>query len=242
MKKEKVCVILQARMSSTRLPGKVLKPILNQPMLALQLERVKKAKKVDEVIVATSTNAEDDAIDRLCQKLNINCFRGNLYDVLDRYYQAAKKNQAKHIIRLTGDCPLSCPGLIDTILSKHIDTKSEFTSNCEPYTLPSGLDVEIIRFDILEKVWKKASSDHHREHVTAFIREGNDFFKENYNYPKDYTDFRLTVDYFEDLVLVEKIYEHFYASNPDFGFLDIFHFLEKHPEIRKINAMHVDKK
>lgn len=241
MKKEKVCVILQARMSSTRLPGKVLKPILNQPMLALQLERVKKAKKIDEVIVATSTNAEDDAIDRLCQKLNINCFRGNLYDVLDRYYQAAKKNQVKHIVRLTGDCPLSCPGLIDTVITKHLTTKSEYTSNCEPYTLPSGLDVEVVRFDILEKVWQVATMEHHREHVTAYIREGSDFHKENYAYPQDFTDFRLTVDYLEDLELVEKIYEHFYPSNPNFGFLDIFNFLKENPKIRKINAMHVCK-
>ena len=147
MSETRVVGILQARVSSTRLPGKVLKPILGRPMLARQIERLKRCRALDKLVVATSHGVDDDPLARLCQDEGLSCYRGSLDDVLDRYYQCALLNEADHVARLTGDCPLADPALIDSLVEFYLESGADYASNCRPPTLPDGLDAELIRFD-----------------------------------------------------------------------------------------------
>jgi spore coat polysaccharide biosynthesis protein SpsF len=145
-----IIAVLQARLSSSRLPGKVLKPILDQPMLALQIERIKRSQLIDQLVVATSTSPEDEQISKLCQEIEVVSFRGSLDDVLERVYQAAKPYSPTYLVRLTGDCPLCDPELIDQVIQFHVDGNYDYSSNCLIPTYPDGLDVEICRFQCLE--------------------------------------------------------------------------------------------
>jgi spore coat polysaccharide biosynthesis protein SpsF len=154
--KPEIAAILQARVSSTRLPGKVLKPILGVPMILRQIERVRRAKKIDQFIVATSNDRTDDPLADICSNTNIECFRGSLEDVLDRFYHAAKPLNPEHIVRLTGDCPLADPQLIDQLILFHLQGGYDYSSNTVETTYPDGLDVEIFRFSCLELAWKEA--------------------------------------------------------------------------------------
>ncbi len=232
-----ILAILQARMSSTRLPEKVLKPILGQPMLMRQLERVQRSQKIDKVIVATSMDKSDDPIAKLCQSLAITCFRGDLNDVLDRYYQAAKLYPADHIVRLTGDCPLSDPTIIDVVIMQHLAGNYDYTSNTLEPTYPDGLDVEVIRSSCLEKAWRKALLPSHREHVTPYIYSQPDEFKLCAVVSKvNLSHLRWTVDTQTDFDLVSKIYEALYEKNVKFGMSDILNFLKQHPDLETFNT------
>jgi spore coat polysaccharide biosynthesis protein SpsF len=229
-------VILQARLSSTRLPGKVLKNIVNQPMLALQIERVKTAKLIDKIVIATSTEQEDDAIDSLCKKLDIACFRGNLNDVLDRFYQTAKEFPSDHIVRLTGDCPLIEPNIIDQVIALHLEQVSDYTSNCFIPCLPDGLDVEVFTTQALAQSWKQAKKPSEREHVTQYIRNHSEMFTiVNFQYTPDLSMHRWTVDEPSDFKFVKNIYQHLYPSKPNFTMKDILTLLEQQPNLIKIN-------
>jgi len=165
-----ILAILQARVSSTRLPGKVLKPILGMPMLLRQIERVKQAKLIEQLLVATSDDKSDDPIEQLCRENDIACFRGSLDDVLDRFYQAAKPYQPDHIVRLTGDCPLIDPQLIDEVVVFCLSGDYDYVSNAFEPTYPDGLDVEVFRFPCLQQAWEEAELPSEREHVTLFIK------------------------------------------------------------------------
>ncbi|MEJ2445860.1 MAG: glycosyltransferase family protein [Exilibacterium sp.] len=241
-----IVAILQARMSSTRLPGKVLKPLLGQPMLGRQLERIQSSHLIDRLVVATSTDPSDDAIERFCrrsvQMKNFTLYRGSLDDVLDRYYQAAKLQAAKlypatHIVRLTGDCPLADAEVIDAVIVKHLDSGADYTSNCRPPTLPDGLDVEVISAAALSRVWQCAQLPSEREHVTRYIvTHPQDFNIALYRHRKDYSHIRLTVDCPEDFQLVKKIYAELYQKNPTFKLQDVLDLLEKHRDWLRINA------
>ncbi|HUK99984.1 MAG TPA: glycosyltransferase family protein, partial [Nitrospirota bacterium] len=169
--------ILQARVSSTRLPGKVLKPILGRPMLLLQIERIKRATQIDRLILATSADPSDDPVEKLCLEHNISCYRGSLNDVLDRFYQAAMPLHPDHVVRLTGDCPLADPLVIDQVISFHRQGNFDYTSNVVEPSFPDGLDVEIFRFSCLEEAWKEAALPSQREHVTPFIHLQPDRYK-----------------------------------------------------------------
>jgi len=146
-----ILAILQARTSSSRLPGKVLKPILGKPMLLLQIERVRRARKIDKLVVATSNDPSDDGIEALCKQHGIDCFRGSLNDVLDRFYRAALTYNPEHIVRLTGDCPLIDPELVDSIIDMHLEGNYDYTSNAIQMTFPDGLDVEILTIKVLKE-------------------------------------------------------------------------------------------
>jgi spore coat polysaccharide biosynthesis protein SpsF len=232
-----VIAILQARMSSTRLPGKVLKPILGRPMLARQIERLKRCRSLQELVVATSEQADDDPLASLCRDEGVPCFRGSLNDVLDRFYQCARRYEAGHLVRLTGDCPLADPGLIDSLVEFYLQQAVDYASNCRPPTLPDGLDAEVIRFDVLAAAWREAVDPFEREHVAPFIvRRPQRFSIANWKWPVDLSHMRWTVDEPEDLAFVTRIYEALYPTSPDFGIDDVLALLRKQPDLAEINS------
>lgn len=232
-----ILAILQARVSSSRLPGKVLKPILGIPMLARQIERVQRAILIDRLLVATSDNITDDPIEQLCRQSGVECFRGQLNDVLDRFYQAATPIAPKHIVRLTGDCPLCDPGLIDQIIKYHLVGNFDYTSNTVEPTYPDGLDVEIFRFTCLEQAWKEAKLPSQREHVTPFIKLQSERFRIG-SYKNTTTLFHLrwTVDEPLDFELVSKIYEFLYPRNQEFTTQDILALIDNNLELKALNT------
>ena len=232
----KTLAILQARVSSSRLPGKVLKPIMGRPMLALQIERVRRTKKIDQLIIATSTDPSDDQIEMLCQQIDIPCYRGSLNDVLDRFYQAAQTWQSQHIVRLTGDCPLIDPEVIDHVIAFYLNGDYDYASNTVEPTFPDGLDIEIFRFSILEEAWKEACLPSQREHVTPFIHQQPDRYRIGHHKNKeDLSHLRWTVDEPEDFDLINKIYEELYPVKPNFRMADILNLLQRKPELLTIN-------
>ena len=231
-----ILAILQARYSSTRLPGKVLRPILGKTFLELQLERLKRSKKIDNLVVATSTGSSDHRIQQLCEHLKIECFRGSLNNVLDRYYQAAKKYKPSHIVRLTGDCPLTDPIVIDQCIEFYLKGNYDYVSNTVKPSFPDGLDVEIFKYSVLVKTWKSAILPSEKEHVTPFILKNPLQFKiGSFRQLKDYSDYRWTLDEPEDLELITQIFESLYPSKPNFTTEDIFQLLEKKPKLMNIN-------
>lgn len=235
-----ILAILQARVSSSRLPGKVLLPLLGQPMLARQLERVQRATLIDQLLVATSDDPSDDALAALCLANGTPCYRGKLDDVLDRYYQAALPYRPEHIVRLTGDCPVADPAVIDSVIGFYLERGCDHASNGgEPPTFPDGLDVEVFRFSALEAAWREARLGSEREHVTPFIYKHPERFRlAQYKNPVDLSALRWTVDEAADFELVRTIYETLYPGKPNFGTDDILRLLEARPELRTINTQH----
>lgn len=232
-----VLCILQARMSSTRLPGKVLKPILGQPMLARQLERIRRARRIDRVMVATSIEPGDAAIESLCGALGVECFRGSLADVLDRYYQAALRYRPAHVMRLTGDCPLTDPEILDRLVEMHEREGNDYSANVHERTYPDGLDAEVFKFAMLEKAWANGHSALEREHVTPYMyRTGPDCKRGALKDSMDRSSLRWTVDYPEDFVFVSKIFGHLYPVKPTFNTADVHRLLAEQPELSSINS------
>jgi len=229
-----VLAILQARASSSRLPSKVLKPILGRPMLAHQLDRVRRARALDDLIVATSTDSSDDPIEVMCASEQVRCFRGSLDDVLDRFYQAALPERPRAIARLTGDCPLTDPSLIDRVVEFFHSDRFDIAGTSESY--PDGIDVEVVRFDILEHAWRHATKPSDREHVTLFVHRQPDRFRVG-RYPSDVdlSHMRWTVDEPQDFELVKRIYEALYPRNRAFTTKDILALLEAQPELLTLN-------
>ena len=228
--------ILQARTSSTRLPGKVLKQILGRPMLALQLERNLRSKNIDKLVVATSDRPDDQPIADLCEEIGVECFRGSLNDVLDRYYQAALKSKADHIVRLTGDCPVADPVVIDRVIEFYHSGDYDYVSNIFEPTFPHGLDVEVFRFEALKTAWQEATLPAQREHVAPFIWRQPDRFKlANFKHTENLSHHRWTVDEPEDFELITAIYEGLYPTNPEFDMEAIVSFLNDHPDLQNIN-------
>jgi spore coat polysaccharide biosynthesis protein SpsF (cytidylyltransferase family) len=223
-------------MTSSRLPGKVLKPILGRPMLELQIERIMRSKKAEKLVVATSIDDNDDGIETMCNKIGISCFRGSLENVLDRFYQAASLYNPSHLVRLTGDCPLTDPILIDELIDYYLSRRCDYASNCQEPSLPDGLDAEIFSYDALKQTWQEAELPSHIEHVTPFIRSHPERFKIcSYKYHKNLSHLRWVVDEKEDLEFVRKVYEKLYPSNPEFRTEEIVALLEQEPELVKIN-------
>lgn len=234
-----VLAILQARMSSTRLPGKVLKPILGEPMLARQIERVRRAATIDRLVVATSTDTSDDPLATLCAELGVDYFRGSLDDVLDRFCRAAERHPSEHLVRLTGDCPLADPGVIDAVVRFHIDGGFDYSSNTLHPTFPDGLDVEVMRGSALAQAGREASDPFDREHVTPFLYHHPERFRlGSFERSPELSGVRWTVDYPEDYELVRRIYETLYPAKAEFALDDILGLFEKNPDLAKINAGH----
>jgi spore coat polysaccharide biosynthesis protein SpsF len=215
--------ILQARMSSTRLPGKVLMPLAGAPMLTRQIERVRRATKAGRLVVATSSDRSDDPIEALCRDLAIPWFRGSLEDVLGRYRVAARAfGPSDHIVRLTGDCPLTDWRVIDAVIEHHLAEGADYTSNTGKLTFPKGLDVEVFRGKLLEVAAREATDPFEREHVTAFFYRRPERFKiANLECDPPMGELRWTVDTSEDYSFVQGVYEALYAANPAFTSEDV---------------------
>jgi spore coat polysaccharide biosynthesis protein SpsF len=228
--------ILQARMSSTRLPGKVLKLILNKPMLMRQIERIQRSSLIDELIVATSVEKSDDILADICIRNGIKVFRGSLDDVLDRFYQAAKLFNATNIVRLTGDCPLAEPSLIDYIIKSHIDTCADYTSNTIHPTYPDGLDVEVFSYSALKVAWGESNLKSQREHVTPYLYSHPEIFKLNsIEHDHNLSSLRWTVDSQADFDFVEEVYSKLYPTNNFFNMEDVFSLHNQNP-LRNLNS------
>jgi spore coat polysaccharide biosynthesis protein SpsF len=233
----KTVAIVQARMGSTRLPGKVLQDLAGEPMLARVVNRTCRAKTLQEVVIATTTNVVDDVIVKLCEARGWSWFRGSEEDVLDRYYRAAKKYQADFIVRITSDCPLIDPEVIDQVVQEFLERQPEvdYASNTWPRrTFPRGLDTEVMRMDVLERAWREDRNPAWREHVTPYIYRNPDRFRiHNVVSPVDYSAMRWTVDTQEDLAFVRKVYDYF--GHDRFSWREVLKVLEEHPEWVEIN-------
>jgi spore coat polysaccharide biosynthesis protein SpsF len=227
-------------MSSSRLPGKSLMDIDGRPMLEWVIRRVKYSKLIDRVVVATTTDTSDDPIEELCKKLEIAIFRGSMFDVLDRYYQAAKIQHANIIVRVTSDCPLIDPEIIDKTILALVVSQADFACNRLPppmkRTYPIGLDVEVVRFEALERAWKEANLNNEREHVMPYLYDEPGRFKiEKIDHDVDYGSMRWTVDTKEDLEFVRQVYTHL-KGRDDFSWLEVLDLVKSQPELTKINA------
>lgn len=236
-----ICAIIQARYASSRLPGKVLLDIAGQPMLIQVVERTRRAKCLHNLVVATSTDPADDAIAQLCAARGIPCYRGSMHDVLDRFYQAARMAKADIVVRITADCPIIDPEVIDqTIRAFLSEPDLDFAANRLPppwrRTFPIGLDVEICSFTALQRAWQEASLPHQREHVMPYLYEQEGRFRIMLvNHDPDYGSLRWTVDTPEDLELVRLIYSRMGGRN-DFSWQEVLALFAREPELANINA------
>ncbi len=235
----KTIAIIQARMTSTRLPGKVLKEIAGKPMLDWVVGRARRAKTVDEVLVATTIEPADDLIAEHCSRQGYSIYRGSRDDVLDRYYQAAKLHQAGTVVRLTADCPLIDPGLIDQTVQAFYQAGVDFAANRLPppfhRTFPIGLDVEVCSFSALERAWKEAIRTFEREHVMPYLYEEPGRFRVlTLDHDPDYGALRWTVDTPEDLEVVREIFSGF-PGREDFGWEEVIELVERQPELLQGN-------
>lgn len=238
----KGAVVIQARMGSTRLPGKVLCDLAGAPALARQIERVRRVAGIDLVIVATSDLPQDDAIVELCAQIpGIEVFRGSEQDVLSRYMGAVRKYDLSAVVRLTGDCPLIDPQVVSTIWQAFLESPgAAFASNCHPRSFPHGFDCEVASRWAIETADREATDPAHREHVMPFI------WSQPERFPRvnveasgpSYASLRLTLDYPEDLTVIRTIYEGLYPQKPDFTFDDILAFLDTHPNVMAENKKH----
>jgi len=208
-------------------------------MFIRQIERVKRSRLIDRLLVATSIDKTDDPIEHLCLENDIPCFRGSLDDVLDRFYQAARQFEPDHIVRLTGDCPLIDPHLIDEIVTFHLTGDFDYTSNTLEPTYPDGLDVEVFRFSCLEQAWRETNLPLYREHVTLFIWQQAERYKlGSFKSEVDLSNLRWTVDELIDFKLIEKVYETLHPSNAEFTTEDILAFFDQNPELGNVNTHH----
>lgn len=225
--------IIQARMGSTRLPGKVNMPLLGKPMLLRELERVTKAKEVDMWMLATSTNTEDDIVEGIAKSAGLKCFRGSEKDVLDRYYGAAKEAGADIIVRITGDCPLHDPEVIDEVVARFQNGGVDYLG--QPKNYPEGMDTEIFTFAALEASCKEAELPSEREHVTIFIRNHPERFKLDAwsNGDFDHSTMHWSVDTPADFQFAMKVFEQF--GERMFHMHDVIDFMTAHPELLDIN-------
>ena len=232
----KVAAIIQARVGSTRLPNKVLKDLCGKPVLWHVWNRLRQSKTIDEIVIATTTLTEDDAIEKFCSENNISFSRGSSDDVLDRYYNAAKNYSADTIIRITADCPLIDPQVVDKVVDTFLNGNYDYASNCIKRTFPRGFDTEVFSFLTLEKTHLNATQQHEREHVTSFIYTHKDLFSiGSYEDKVDRSFHRWTVDTPEDFLLIEEIYTALYPIKQLFLFEDILKLFDERPELFDIN-------
>lgn len=238
-------IYVQARMGSTRLPGKVMLPVLNKTLLEYLLERLADVKEADTIAILTTTNPADDNIVSFCKERNILCYRGSEENVLERYFEVAKKRKPDAIIRITSDCPLIDPDIVDKTIKAYKENfpSYDYVSNSLEHTFPRGLDVEVFSYTALEETFKNAIREDEKEHVTPYIYRHPEKFKlKNIYSDQDLSSLRLTVDTKEDFKLIRLILEHLYPQKPHFRLRDILELLRNHPNWIEINANIQQKK
>jgi spore coat polysaccharide biosynthesis protein SpsF len=232
--------IVQARYASTRLPGKIFLPLAGEPLLARMVERVRSAKLVGHVVVASTSDPQDDRTEELCREHDIPCFRGHPTDLLDRHYQCARSHSADIVLKIPSDCPLIDPQVIDRVIGAFLSARVDYVSNLHPATYPDGQDVEVMSFHALERAWQEATKDFEREHTTPYIWERPESFSllnVAWETGQDLSmTHRLTIDYPEDYDAIKAVHDHLFAENPRFGLPKIMRLLEEKPEIHAKNA------
>ncbi len=235
MEHKKITVIIQARTQSIRLPNKVLALIENQSLIWHIIKRLKKSEIIEQIILATSSRKEDKKLVEIANNCEILSFVGDENDVLSRFYYAALKFNADPIIRITGDCPLVDPDLLDKMLKLYLENNYDYVSNTITPTYPDGLDIEIFSMDALTKSFKEAKQKSEREHVTPYIwKNPKKFLLHNFENAEDESKFRWCVDEQEDLELIRKIYANF-KPKIVFSFDEVIQFIKSNPNISKIN-------
>jgi spore coat polysaccharide biosynthesis protein SpsF len=224
--------IVQARMGSSRLPGKVLMDLGARTVLARVVHRVRRAALVHDTVVATSSETQDDAVVAECRRLGVKYFRGSERDVLDRYYQCAQAHMATIVVRITADCPLIDKDVVDAVIRSFLENACDYACNTG---YPRGLDVEVLTIEALACAWREASKPYEREHVTPYIYEHPEHFRlRSINADADYSQYRWTVDTLEDLELLRLICARL-AEDEDFGWRDVLRLMRLEPELLKIN-------
>ncbi|MCL5666506.1 MAG: glycosyltransferase family protein [Patescibacteria group bacterium] len=246
MPDKKIGIILQARMGSTRLPGKVMMKIQDKTVISLIVERLRRVKNADEIILATSIDPRNEGVVEEARRLGIGYFRGSEENVLDRLYQASKKFSLDAVVRITGDCPLIDPEVVGKGIDLFIGSKVDIVSNTIKRTFPHGLDFEVFTKDSLEKAWlseKDRLGDGFLAsfvNPTAYIKESGEFKHLDILNGTDLSKIRITLDYLEDLKLIEKIYQELYPVNPCFGLKEVLELLDKKPQLLMINKKYVE--
>ena len=236
-----IVAIIQARMGSSRLPAKVMKDVSGQPMLARVVNRVRRAKMPSKVVIATSTETADVAIAEFCNAYSVPVFCGNELDVLDRYYQAARVHAADVVVRITSDCPLIEPEILDRVVNAFVMAQPDYASNTIVRTFPRGLDVEVVGMKALERAWREAAEAYQRTHVTPYLYQNQKLFRcLNLADELDHSAYRWTVDTPEDLEFVRAVYDQF-ENRDDFSWRDVLAMLGKHPELVALNQ-HIEQK
>lgn len=237
MENNRVVAIAQARMGSTRLPGKALKKVCGIPILGILINRVKASYRLDSICVAIPDTKANDQLADYCKSLNVSVFRGNEQDVLSRFYYAARKLNADIIVRLTADAPLREPEIIDSFVNELITNGFDYVSNTIEPTYPEGLDIEVFTREALGKAFREASLMSEREHVTPYIWKNPSLFKlKNMKYSKDYSHLRWTIDKPEDMVFFDTLFLKSGFNIETAHYKDILKFLDNYPELSAINA------
>lgn len=241
----KILVVIQARTGSSRLPNKVMMPLAGKPLLQRMIERVQLANTPSELVVATTLEPGDNPIRSLCQEIDVNCFSGHATDLLDRHYKAGLDERADVVVKIPSDCPLIDPIVIDRVIQFWMDHSRnyDYVSNLHPATWPDGQDVEVIPMDTLESAWRMAHKDFEREHTTPWIWERPESFRLGNVVSKKGIDLstthRWTIDYPEDYEFLKDIYDNLWSpEDPGFSVDVILDYLDKHPEVYKINRAH----
>jgi spore coat polysaccharide biosynthesis protein SpsF len=234
----KIAATIQARMGSSRLPGKVLMEVLDKPLLYYMVERLRKCKKLDDVILATTTNPKDDVLADFAEKNGLTYYRGSEEDVLSRVLETAQTNGVDIIVETTGDCPLIDPVVVDKVVELYLENDYDYVSNTVKRTFPRGMDTQVFATEKLAEIDSIATDPADREHVSLYFYEVEGRYKLgnlDSNLPEKYWDARLTVDTPEDFQLIREIFERLYPANNNFLLPDIISLLEEHPELMEIN-------
>jgi len=236
-----ILIVIQARTGSSRFPGKVLQPLMGEPLLKRMIERVRKSKFAVKVVVATTWLPSDEIIVSQMVSMGQECFRGHPEDLLDRHYQAALEYNASHIVKIPSDCPLIDPQIIDYVIESYLYTQPDYAGNVFQPTWPDGNDVEIFSFEALKYAYNHSTEKHHREHTTPFIYENAHLFNVLHIHNPEgsyelYKNYRLTLDYPEDYEVIRMTFNNLYPKNPEFGWKDIVEYLNQNYEVNSINS------
>ncbi len=237
----KIVTVIQARMSSSRLPQKVNLPLAGKPLLVRMIERVSSSKYCGTVVIATTVDESDDSLVKICEENNFNFYRGHPTDLLDRHFKVSLEYDADAVVKIPSDCPLIDPNVIDQVLKFYTDNSDryDYVSNLHPATFPDGNDVEVMSLPTLKVAWENATKSFEREHTTPYLWENPDKFRLGnvvWETGLDYSmSHRFTIDYMEDYLFIKAVYDELYDGNTNFSLNDILELLQRKPEIKKIN-------